>query len=236
MGTVEVRNRAFGPGCRLGDRPGGRFADCACARSGQPSADSLGARAMGNPNARLLVEADELVYDNDRNTVAAVGNVQMNYDGRTPSGRPRHPGPQYRAGVRRGRCPADAGGRNRGRRRPVRADRRLPLRLHRLAARGADRRRERAHGHRPVHRPAGGAHRGRADRLPARHLHDLRALRGQPTAPAAVAGQGRADHPRQRRADDLLRERDARVRGRSDRVHSLFSGRRTPACGARPAS
>jgi len=46
-------------------------------------ADSLGARAMGNPNARLLVEADELVYDNDRNTVAAVGNVQMNYDGRT---------------------------------------------------------------------------------------------------------------------------------------------------------
>lgn len=46
-------------------------------------ADSIGAEAVRNPDARLLVEADELVYDNDRNTVAAVGNVQMNYDGRT---------------------------------------------------------------------------------------------------------------------------------------------------------
>lgn len=32
---------------------------------------------------RLLVDAKEIVYDNDRNTIAASGDVQMNYQGRT---------------------------------------------------------------------------------------------------------------------------------------------------------
>ncbi|WP_372422124.1 LPS-assembly protein LptD [Salinarimonas chemoclinalis] len=45
--------------------------------------DPIAGRVAASPEARLLVEADELVYDNDRNTVAAVGNVEMNYDGRT---------------------------------------------------------------------------------------------------------------------------------------------------------
>ncbi|MGP9819067.1 LPS-assembly protein LptD [Salinarimonas sp. NSM] len=45
--------------------------------------DPIAGQVAANPDARLLVEADELVYDNDRNTVAAVGNVEMNYDGRT---------------------------------------------------------------------------------------------------------------------------------------------------------
>jgi LPS-assembly protein len=45
--------------------------------------DTLAARARGNDGARLLLEAKELVYDNDRNTVSARGDVEMNYQGRT---------------------------------------------------------------------------------------------------------------------------------------------------------
>ena len=46
--------------------------------------DSLAGRARtGQGNARLLVEAKEIVYDNDRNTVAASGDVELNYQGRT---------------------------------------------------------------------------------------------------------------------------------------------------------
>lgn len=48
-----------------------------------PAASALGSRVATNPDARLLVEAQELVYDNVRNTVSAVGDVEMNYDGRT---------------------------------------------------------------------------------------------------------------------------------------------------------
>ena len=46
--------------------------------------DSLAGRARASQgNARLLVEAKEIVYDNDRNTVAASGDVELNYQGRT---------------------------------------------------------------------------------------------------------------------------------------------------------
>ena len=46
--------------------------------------DRLTNRAAQAPgNARLLVEAKELVYDNDRNTVSAVGNAELYYQGRT---------------------------------------------------------------------------------------------------------------------------------------------------------
>jgi LPS-assembly protein len=38
--------------------------------------------AKGN-GERLLVEAKELVYDNDRNTVSAVGNAELHYGPRT---------------------------------------------------------------------------------------------------------------------------------------------------------
>lgn len=33
------------------------------------------------PGAQMLLEADTLIYDNDRNTVSAVGGVQIDYDG-----------------------------------------------------------------------------------------------------------------------------------------------------------
>jgi LPS-assembly protein len=47
--------------------------------------DSLSARARTatRGNDRLLVEAKEIVYDNDRNTVSATGDVELNYQGRT---------------------------------------------------------------------------------------------------------------------------------------------------------
>jgi len=46
--------------------------------------EAIGARAQsGSGNDRLLVDAKEIVYDNDRNTIAASGDVQMNYQGRT---------------------------------------------------------------------------------------------------------------------------------------------------------
>src|SRR5918998_3855376 len=41
------------------------------------------ARSASGQEDRLLVDAKEIVYDNDRNTIAASGDVQMNYQGRT---------------------------------------------------------------------------------------------------------------------------------------------------------
>jgi LPS-assembly protein len=47
--------------------------------------DAIAARAArtGSDKDQLLLEARELVYDNDRNTVTAVGDVELNYKGRT---------------------------------------------------------------------------------------------------------------------------------------------------------
>ncbi|WP_243367922.1 LPS-assembly protein LptD [Microvirga solisilvae] len=46
--------------------------------------ENLSARLQANPNGdRLLVDAKEIIYDNDKNTIAAAGDVQMNYQGRT---------------------------------------------------------------------------------------------------------------------------------------------------------
>lgn len=47
--------------------------------------DSLAGRAQqgGRPQDRLLVEAKEIVYDNDRNTVALTGDVELYFQGRT---------------------------------------------------------------------------------------------------------------------------------------------------------
>jgi LPS-assembly protein len=46
--------------------------------------EAIGARAQsGSGEDRLLVDAKEIVYDNDKNTIAASGDVQMNYQGRT---------------------------------------------------------------------------------------------------------------------------------------------------------
>ena len=45
--------------------------------------NSLAAQASGQDDDRLLVEALELIYDNDANTVTASGDVEMNYGGRS---------------------------------------------------------------------------------------------------------------------------------------------------------
>ncbi|NBJ09837.1 LPS-assembly protein LptD [Microvirga arsenatis] len=46
--------------------------------------DAISARAQrGSGQDRLLVDAKEIIYDNDRNTISAAGDVQMNYQGRT---------------------------------------------------------------------------------------------------------------------------------------------------------
>jgi LPS-assembly protein len=38
---------------------------------------------QADPNAQMLLEADQIIYDNDQNTVAALGNVQIAFDGYT---------------------------------------------------------------------------------------------------------------------------------------------------------
>ena len=43
--------------------------------------DSLGANYQSDPNARMLMQADELVYDRDANVVTAQGKVRIEYDG-----------------------------------------------------------------------------------------------------------------------------------------------------------
>lgn len=53
---------------------------------GKPSAGgkpAAGAAAPAKPQDRMVVDARELVYDNDKKTVAAVGDVQILYQGRT---------------------------------------------------------------------------------------------------------------------------------------------------------
>lgn len=43
--------------------------------------NALGANYQSDPNARMLLQADELVYDRDVNTVTAQGKVRIEYDG-----------------------------------------------------------------------------------------------------------------------------------------------------------
>ena len=43
--------------------------------------DALGANYQSDPNARMLMQADELVYDRDANVVTAQGKVRIEYDG-----------------------------------------------------------------------------------------------------------------------------------------------------------
>ncbi|MET0742749.1 MAG: LPS-assembly protein LptD, partial [Microvirga sp.] len=65
-----------------------------CAVGSQPAlaqtlGDSLSSRVQAKPAApgqepdRLLVDAKEIIYDNDKNTVSAAGDVELNYQGRT---------------------------------------------------------------------------------------------------------------------------------------------------------
>ena len=45
--------------------------------------DIIIARTERNPDAKLVLAADELIYDNDRGLVTALGDVQLEYDGYT---------------------------------------------------------------------------------------------------------------------------------------------------------
>ena len=45
--------------------------------------DALAAKARPQGKDRLLVEAKELVYNNDKNTIEARGDVELNFQGRT---------------------------------------------------------------------------------------------------------------------------------------------------------
>jgi LPS-assembly protein len=51
------------------------------ATKGKGATSPLRSQVKVNPNAKMLVQANELVYDRDRDTVSAVGKVQIYYDG-----------------------------------------------------------------------------------------------------------------------------------------------------------
>ncbi|MDJ1159682.1 LPS-assembly protein LptD [Chelatococcus sp. SYSU_G07232] len=51
--------------------------------SAQTVSERLAAQAQGNKDDKLLVEAREIVYNTDKNTVSAVGDVHLYYQGRT---------------------------------------------------------------------------------------------------------------------------------------------------------
>lgn len=59
-----------------------------CAAAPEPASaqtlnDSIARSAKPGDKSRLLVEANELIYNEDRNTVSASGEVELNYQGRT---------------------------------------------------------------------------------------------------------------------------------------------------------
>ncbi|WP_342362933.1 LPS-assembly protein LptD [Terrarubrum flagellatum] len=58
------------------------FSDVAQAQ-GLKQLANQGAQQPGAPKSKMLVEANQLVYDNDTNKVSAVGNAQIYYDGKT---------------------------------------------------------------------------------------------------------------------------------------------------------
>jgi LPS-assembly protein len=51
--------------------------------SAQTLNDAIASRMQGDGKARLLVEAKELIYNNDTNTVTLSGDAELNYQGRT---------------------------------------------------------------------------------------------------------------------------------------------------------
>ena len=169
-------------------------------------------------DAQMLVKADEIDYDTTNSRVAAVGNVQIYYNGATIEA----DRVVYDQKTKRLRAEGNA--------RLTEADGKITygevidftddyrdgfvdsLRLEtvddtRLAATRANR----SEGNFTVFE--NGVYTA------------CEALQGRPQEAAAVAGQGRAHHPQSDRADDLFRGRAARVLRRSGRLLSL-SGRR----------
>jgi hypothetical protein len=172
------------------------------------------APAGSKPGERMVVDARELVYDKDNNTVSAVGDVPDSLPGPHDRSRPRRLRPPEQARGRDRQCPHHRIQRHGDHRRPLQPDRRFPRRLHRLAARGE-------HRQDPLLGAARRADRRRGLRLRQGHLHGLRALRGPARAPAFLAGARGSDHPQEGRTDDLLRGGPAGVRRCPDRLHSL---------------
>jgi LPS-assembly protein len=58
----------------------GLSASLATAQEGISS--TLSQRIQNSPDANMVLKAREMIYDNDNNTVTAVGDVQIYYDGR----------------------------------------------------------------------------------------------------------------------------------------------------------
>lgn len=87
---VAALNRVIG--WLIGGSPAGLIASCAIAISLALSVAPASAAATDNtgvpnfqfaPGSKMLVEADQLVYDYDHDTVSAVGNVKIYYSGYT---------------------------------------------------------------------------------------------------------------------------------------------------------
>ena len=57
------------------------FISVAALPSPASAQDALASNYESDPNARMLLQADELVYDRDINTVTAQGKVRIEYDG-----------------------------------------------------------------------------------------------------------------------------------------------------------
>jgi LPS-assembly protein len=72
--TIAMSAVAMALLCAVGSNPA----------SAQSLNERLSAKAQsGSGQDRLLVDAKEIIYNNDKNTIAAAGDVQMNYQGRT---------------------------------------------------------------------------------------------------------------------------------------------------------
>jgi LPS-assembly protein len=54
---------------------------CVPSAFAQTPLDSISGEPVANPNAQMLLEADELIYDNDAQLIVAVGNIRIDYDG-----------------------------------------------------------------------------------------------------------------------------------------------------------
>lgn len=90
MTPARGRRRGVRMGVGRGTIAGSALA-LALLGAGAPSAafaqatanDLIARRASGESDKRLLVEGREIIYDRDRNTVSASGDVELNYGGRT---------------------------------------------------------------------------------------------------------------------------------------------------------
>ena len=91
-------------------------------------------RARSDPNAQMLVRADELQYDNANNRILAVGNVQIYYKRLHARGRQGHLRAEDQAHARRRQRPPHRSRRQGRARRDHRPDRPVPRRLRRFAA------------------------------------------------------------------------------------------------------